>query len=41
MGGRAACVDDALRDALMVEMGDLFAQDEVFQQRWSTRACPQ
>jgi hypothetical protein len=41
MGGRTACVDDALRNALMVEMGDLFTQDEVFQQRRSPRACPQ
>jgi hypothetical protein len=41
MGGRTACVDDTLRNALMVEMGDLFTQDEVFQQRWSPRACAQ
>ena len=29
----AACVDDALRDALVIEMEDLFAEDEVLEQR--------
>ena len=41
MGGRTPGMDDAFRNALMVEMGDLFPQDEVFQQRRSPRACPQ
>ncbi len=38
VGSRAACVHDALRDALMVEMADLFAQDEVFEQGRTTQA---
>ncbi len=35
---RASGMDDPLGDPLMVEMLDLLAQDEVFQQRGSTRA---
>ena len=34
-----ARVDDAFRNSLMVEMGDFFPQDEVFQQGWPARAC--
>ncbi len=37
MRGRAARVDDALRDALVVEVGDLLAEDEILQQRQSAR----
>ena len=32
VGARAACVHDALGNALMVEVRELFAQDEVFKQ---------
>ena len=31
-------MDDALGDALVVEVGDLLAQDEVFEQRRAARA---
>ena len=41
MRGRSAGVDDPLRDALVVEVEDLFAQHEVFQQRRPARAQPQ
>lgn len=37
----AASVDDTLRDTLMVEMGDFFAQDEIFQQRRAARSGAQ
>ena len=37
MGGRSAGVNDAFRDAFMVKMGDLFPQDEVFEQRGTTK----
>lgn len=33
MGAGATGMNDALRDALMVKMRDLFTHDEVFQQR--------
>ncbi|MNJ25540.1 hypothetical protein D3C77_199870 [compost metagenome] len=39
--GRSAGVDDALGDAFVVEMLDLLAQDEVFQQRRAARAAAQ
>ena len=32
MGGRTPGMHDALRNAFVVEVGDLLAQDEVFQQ---------
>ncbi len=35
---RAAGVDDALGNALVVEMGDFLAQDEVFEQRRPAQA---
>ena len=38
MRGRAARMDHALRDALVVEMRDLLAQDEILQQRRSAHA---
>ena len=38
---RAARVHDALRDPLVVEVGDLLAQDEVLEQRRPARAEPQ
>ncbi len=41
MGSRAAGVHDALGDALVVEVGQLLAHDEVFEQRGSPFACPQ
>jgi hypothetical protein len=31
MGGRAARVDHALRNPLVVEVGDFLAEDEVFE----------
>ncbi|MNG26019.1 hypothetical protein D3C84_1109450 [compost metagenome] len=34
MGSGSAGVNDALGNALMVKMRDLFTHDEVFQQRW-------
>jgi len=37
MGARAPGVHDTLRNALVVEMGDLLAHDEVFKQRGATR----
>ena len=38
MGARTTGMHDALRDALMVEVRDLFAHDEVFEQRRAARA---
>jgi hypothetical protein len=38
MGRRAARMDDAFRNPLMVEMEDLLPQDEIFQQRWPASA---
>src|SRR5271166_513589 len=37
VGARAAGMNDALGDALVVEMGDFLAQDEVFEQCWPAR----
>ena len=37
---RAARVDDALRDALVVEVVDLLAKDEVLEQRRAARRRP-
>jgi hypothetical protein len=37
----AARMDDALGDALVVEVGDLLAEDEVLQQRGAALACTQ
>ena len=34
-----ARVDDAFRYPLVVEMGDFFPQDKIFQQGWPARAC--
>ncbi len=39
MRAGSARVDDALRDALVIEMRDLLAEDEVFEQRRAAR-CP-
>ena len=33
VGGRASGVHDAFRDALMIEMGDFFAKNKIFEQR--------
>ena len=41
MRRRSARVDNALGDAFMVEVEDLFAQYEIFQQHRATRACLQ
>ena len=38
MGPGAARIDHALRDALVVEVRDLLAQDEVFEQRRAAQA---
>ena len=38
MRARAARVHDALRNALVIEVRDLFAQDEVFEQRRTAQA---
>ena len=38
--GRAARVDDALGNALVIEVRDLLAQDEVFEQRRARAARP-
>ncbi len=38
MRAKASRMDDALRNALMVEVEDLVAQHKVFEQRWPTRA---
>ena len=32
MSGGSSGMNDPFRNALMIEMGDLFAQDEIFQQ---------
>lgn len=37
----AASVNDTLRNTLMVEMGDFFPQDEIFQQRRAARSGAQ
>jgi hypothetical protein len=34
-------VDDTLRNALVVKVGDFFAQDKIFQQRWAAFARAQ
>ena len=39
MGGRAPRVDHALRDALVVEVGDLLAELEIFEEGWPAVAC--
>ncbi|MNV45774.1 hypothetical protein D3C71_1375820 [compost metagenome] len=41
MGGAAACMHDALGNAFVIEVGDLLAQDEVFQQGRPARRGPQ
>ncbi|EFC57254.1 hypothetical protein ENTCAN_05768 [Enterobacter cancerogenus ATCC 35316] len=38
---RATRVNDAFRDALVVEMGNFFPQDKIFQQGWPARAGAQ
>ncbi len=35
MGGRAAGMNDTLRNTLVVKVGDLLPQDKIFQQRWA------
>jgi len=35
----AARVNHALRDSLVIEMGHLFAKDEILDQGWTTIAC--
>ena len=40
VGRRAARVDDPLGDPLVVEVGDLLAEDEVLQQRGPARGRP-
>jgi len=39
MGACAPRVDHALGNPLVIEMGDLLAQNEILQQRRSARAC--
>ncbi|MBG6120267.1 hypothetical protein IWY39_004132 [Sphingobium sp. JAI105] len=39
MGRRAPGMDDAFGDAFMVEMEDLFAENEILQQDRAARAC--
>ncbi|STW30038.1 Uncharacterised protein [Klebsiella michiganensis] len=34
-------MDDPLRNALVVKMGNFFAQDKIFQQRWAAFARAQ
>ncbi len=38
MGGHPAGVNHAFGNAFMIEMGDLFAEVKVFQQRWPAHA---
>jgi len=38
MGTGAAGVDDPLRNALVIKVGDLFAKDEILEQRRAPKA---
>src|ERR1700733_628294 len=41
MGASAACMNNPFRRALMIEMRDLFAQDEILKQSRAAHSCSQ
>ena len=40
MRSSASRVDDSFRDPFMIEVRDFFAQNKIFEQRWTTLSSP-